>query len=694
MKKICAFILALMVAVSCGAYAEQATLVYSFGEDALNKVLMDQKNTVSYNGNTYVFDFGGFSFEGAFSMLGGNTRTVYECEVPKARMEMLSGKDDIYLGTVYIAPVRNMELYVFSGDRRDGSYALIDSQRANSYTLDIYATRDEYGTLRLIDYVFLYSYQNGGTERYYAASVYIAYEGYRAASADIRPGVRVFEEEEDLQALVATYAETIAMLETEKAEMFKALDELAQELADVQAAKDGADQVAENVKVENEQLNAALAQAEARYAALESEMEKLEKEYDKVLEVAGPAKLEEMTRQIMGLEKANVELASQNEALNARASKADELNAQNAALESGIKDAQAEKENAEAQLEACRAELDAVKNALETETQKNDALNKDVLNLQAENEKLYAENSEIAALLQTIEKLESEYEALNTQAEERISQLEKENESLSENLSDIDALNAEIKRLTEENAELYARLENAHFSDAAENTLELDSLSDTELACLMYANTMAACEKLADYMDELVSVRKMEAQGASLSDADEAWLIEFVNANEKRSTCAGKMTGELQAVSENATIYTPFEYVKRFYGADASLSECVMEYLHLIGAIENLDEIERHIEDAIKCNEKLMEVNAGFRYRATVEAYLDTLISVHSYLESNTDDLDTFCEKAVSLVKENRAFASDFAFVMRNLFKEQPGFEDVHAFRITDGLMTYVKKIG
>ena len=190
MKTLLTFVLICMLALLplFSASAEQATLTYSYGDDAFNKHMLSVMNTVDYKGKTYVFDFGGLEFDDAFMMYGGNTRTVFEFEVPKFQLDIHPQDKPLLLGTVTITAPRAMSLFVFSGDRTSGQYTLIDSKtNEKTYRMDVYANRDESGTLRLIDKVFLYSYQDGGKEVHYAASLYVAYERYAAAPAEGAP---------------------------------------------------------------------------------------------------------------------------------------------------------------------------------------------------------------------------------------------------------------------------------------------------------------------------------------------------------------------------------------------------------------------------------------------------------------------------------------------------------------------------
>ena len=266
--------LAFMLMLLIGASAEQVTLHYSYGRDALSKHELDIKNTVVYNGTTYVFDFGGLSYNGAFNMYGGNIRTVFESIVPSGRVKGIDPQGPMYLGKVTISTPGPMQLYIFSGDRDSGAYTLIDQKSTTDYTMDLYATRDEQGTLRLIDRVFLYSYQEYGVEKYYAASLHISYDGYQGAPADTTPidaslvkashtadttevPVAVDSPSEDLE----TYKSMVRVLDEERTRLSGELEQKSGEIASLQSANDTLTQLNTQLTAEVEALNAQLASA-------------------------------------------------------------------------------------------------------------------------------------------------------------------------------------------------------------------------------------------------------------------------------------------------------------------------------------------------------------------------------------------------------------------------------------------------
>lgn len=301
----------LTLLLTFSASAEQVTLTYSYGAEASNKHMLDVANTVEYGGKTYTFDFGGLEFSGAFNMYGGNVRTVFECEVPRAQMAIHGEGEELYLGQVIINPPSPMTLYVFSGDRVSGQYTLMDTQTTGRYILDISAARDEAGNLRLVDKVFLYSYEQDGKEMNYAASLYISYEGVAASPAEGAPAKAAADTAkettpvpENMEGELATYVSMMRILEEERTKLCVQLaekdaeiarlagevDRLAQQNGELSTANDtlqaqvnnavGADEAAALRAriVELEAANAAL-QAEAQRAAdLNNQVAQLEKE--------------------------------------------------------------------------------------------------------------------------------------------------------------------------------------------------------------------------------------------------------------------------------------------------------------------------------------------------------------------------------------------------------------------------------
>lgn len=381
MKRLGTFMLAsaLVLLLFVSASAEQATLRYSYGHDALSKHLLEIMNTVTYNGKTYVFDFGGFSYNGAFTMLGGNVRSVQESEVPQIRMGIIDPNADLYLGTVKISPPSDMHLYVFSGDRVSGQYTLIDQKHTSSYTMDIYSTRDENGTLRLIDRVFLYSYQNGGEEKCYAASLYVSFQGYEGAAADTSPidaalisaapaiaqsydaNAQTHEKQpEDPEA----YMSAVRILEEERTRLSGELDQKTSEAENLQSANNALTQQNSLLSEEIESLKEQLAMAQNNHMnvdALNAQIAQLEAE--KALLIEDAARVAELTKQVSQLEAENALMLTKienmpepTEDLSATVTKLEEdittLNAQITAKDALITQLETDNASLMAQLEA------------------------------------------------------------------------------------------------------------------------------------------------------------------------------------------------------------------------------------------------------------------------------------------------------------------------------------------------------
>ena len=450
MKKIASFFLALllMVLLISSASAEQTTLRYSYGQEALNKHLLDIMNTVEYRGKTYTFDFGDFSYNGAFTMLGGNTRTVQESEVPSVRMALIDPNADLYLGTVTITPSAEMQLYVFSGDRVSGQYTLIDEQRTATYTLDIYATRDENGTLRLIDKVFLYSYQQGGEEKCYAASLYVSYQGYQGASADTSPidatmvhtaaaslpaDEGITDEQDTPTGDLATYISMVKILEEERTRLSDELTQKSSELETLQSTNDTLTQQVNSLTAQLTQSQ----EAAASVTALNERIAQLEA--DNALLQADAAKASELTQQVNSL---TTQLTQSQEA----AASITALNERITQLES---------ENTLLQAEAAKvSELTQQINSLTTQlTQGQEeaagitTLNDRIAQLESENALLQADSAKVSELTQQVNSLtaqltQSQESAASVPAlNERIAQLEAENALLQayEEISSISA---------------------------------------------------------------------------------------------------------------------------------------------------------------------------------------------------------------------------------------------------------------
>ncbi len=194
-------ILSILLLSLTGTLAEPVTddvpgtvsLVYSYGEDAHERHMDDVKNTVLFQGNAYEFEDQYFEFERPGELYGGKTRAVFEFTAPESFQKAQTVDDRMYLGRISLKPKQKIDLYVFSGDRVEGRYTLIDQQHTSEYSRDVYATKDENGVFRHVDLVFLYSYETHSGGHFYAASLYFDYEGFDAAPALGSPNVPVTE---------------------------------------------------------------------------------------------------------------------------------------------------------------------------------------------------------------------------------------------------------------------------------------------------------------------------------------------------------------------------------------------------------------------------------------------------------------------------------------------------------------------
>lgn len=279
MTSLLACLLALLMPLLAGA--EQTTLTYSYGSEAQNKHMLDVANTVEYGGKIYTFDQGGFEFKGAFNMYGGNVRTVFECEVPRAQMAIHGVGEELFLGQVIIDPPGLMTLHVFSGDRVSGQYTLIDSQTVGRYILNISATRDEAGNLRLVDQVFLYSCVQDGKEVNYAASLYITYEGVVASPAEGAPAgaaantAAVTPVPANPEAELATYISMVRILEDERANLCAQLAEKDAEITRLTGEVTGLTQQNAALADEKTKLTEQAAGKDAEITRLTGEVDRL-----------------------------------------------------------------------------------------------------------------------------------------------------------------------------------------------------------------------------------------------------------------------------------------------------------------------------------------------------------------------------------------------------------------------------------
>ncbi len=378
--RILALILAVASLFSLISHAESATLKYSYGDDAFNKHMLDIRNTTTYKGEKWMFEQGAFSFEGAFMMYGGNTRTVFECEVPEFRWQGALPGEKLYLGKAEICPPQKMELYVFSGDRTTGEYVLTDHQtNIGAYALDIYAARDEKDTLRLTDKVFLYTYEQDGQWKNHAASLYISFENYKAAPSDTSPENAVIQEtvaaqnNQNAQAddeKLETYARMIAILEAEN-------KMLSEEINALKARGNAApDEMIDQLKGENIALSGEVEACHAVITEMDAEIMRLNEEI---------AKAQNMAETIQALEAEKTELSAKTQQYEEMIEEKEaELTQMNLNLKLYSSYA-SYLEAAEAEKESLAAENEALKTLIES--------------LQTENELLKAEVDKGAYLL-------------------------------------------------------------------------------------------------------------------------------------------------------------------------------------------------------------------------------------------------------------------------------------------------------
>ena len=361
--------LVVLFALQSVSFAEEATLKYSYGSEAFNKHMLDLKNTTVYNGSKWVFEQGAFEFEGDFTMNGGNTGTVFECEVPEFRRQGVLPGQNLYLGRVLIRPSQNMDLYVFSGDRTTGKYILTDMQmNIRNYTLDITSVRDENGTFRLIDKVFLYAYEQNGTRKNYAASLYVSFENYKAAPADTSPENAVISNtsENETQAhenadggKLELYAQMIAILEKENEDL---LDQIAL-LQTQTSSKTQSDEAYEALEAELETCYSNIQQLTADNTALMAELKAASEsktQSDEAYE-ALKAELETCYSNIQQLTADNTALMADNTALVQQIKNAENTQETIEALNKVISDQEMKIESYSAMIAQYKADIEALK---------------------------------------------------------------------------------------------------------------------------------------------------------------------------------------------------------------------------------------------------------------------------------------------------------------------------------------------
>ena len=495
-------ILSILLLSLTGALAEPVTddvpgtvsLVYSYGEDAHERHMDDVKNTVLFQGNAYEFEDQYFEFERPGELYGGKTRAVFEFTAPESFQKAQTVDDRMYLGRISLKPKQKIDLYVFSGDRVEGRYTLIDQQHTSEYSKDVYATKDENGVFRHVDLVFLYSYETHSGGHFYAASLYFDYEGFDAAPALGSPNVPVTElpfgdgQADNLPVPTPSDDPEPAKDTADRiaTEVTTAADELSQTLIDHLREENAG--LKTSVAVLNEKISSLLSDkdtymanmldANARAERLEAEKKSLNAQVESLN--AKITSLEDEKKLLTGdAKELNEKIAQLEDEKAALTIEAEELNAGIAALEDEKKTLTDDSEALTKKV----AQLESDKTALTTEAED---LNAKIATLEGEKTALTAEvdglNAKVAAL-------EGEKTSLTGDAEglgEKIVQLEGEKTELT---AELEGLNDKIKGLesektsltgdAEELTEKVAKLE----SDKAALELEVESLN-TKIAAL------------------------------------------------------------------------------------------------------------------------------------------------------------------------------------------------------------------
>ena len=495
-------ILSILLLSLTGALAEPVTddvpgtvsLVYSYGEDAHERHMDNVKNTVLFQGNAYEFEDQYFEFERPGELYGGKTRAVFEFTAPESFQKAQTVDDRMYLGRISLKPKQKIDLYVFSGDRVEGRYTLIDQQHTSEYSKDVYATKDENGVFRHVDLVFLYSYETHSGGHFYAASLYFDYEGFDAAPALGSPNVPVTElpfgdgQADNLPVPTLSDDPEPAKDTADRiaTEVTTAADELSQTLIDHLREENAG--LKTSVAVLNEKISSLLSDkdtymanmldANARAERLEAEKKSLNTQVESLN--AKITSLEDEKKLLTGdTKELNEKIAQLEDEKAALTIEAKELNASIAALEDEKKTLTDDSEALTKKV----AQLESDKTALTTEAED---LNAKIAALEGEKTALTAEvdglNAKVAALEGEKTSLTADTEGLG----EKIVQLEGEKTELT---AELEGLNDKIKGLenektsltgdAEELTEKVAKLE----SDKAALELEVESLN-TKIAAL------------------------------------------------------------------------------------------------------------------------------------------------------------------------------------------------------------------
>ena len=537
-------ILSILLLSLTGALAEPVTddvpgtvsLVYSYGEDAHERHMDDVKNTVLFQGNAYEFEDQYFEFERPGELYGGKTRAVFEFTAPESFQKAQTVDDRMYLGRISLKPKQKIDLYVFSGDRVEGRYTLIDQQHTSEYSKDVYATKDENGVFRHVDLVFLYSYETHSGGHFYAASLYFDYEGFDAAPALGSPNVPVTElpfgdgqadrlpvptpsddpePAKDTADRIATEVTTAAdelsqtlidHLREENAGLKTSVAVLNEKISSLLSDKDtymanmlDANARAERLEAEKKSLNAQVESLNAKITSLEDEKKLLTGDAKELNEkiaqledekAALTIEAEELNAGIATLEDEKKSLTDDSEALTkkvaqlesdktALTTEAEDLNAKIAALEG-------EKTALTAEVDGLNAKVAALEGEKTSLTGDAEGLGEKIVQLEDEKTKLTTETRELNA---KIAALEGEKAALTNDAKELAEKVAKLEGEKTELTAELEGLNDKIKGLesektsltgdAEELTEKVAKLE----SDKAALELEVESLN-TKIAAL------------------------------------------------------------------------------------------------------------------------------------------------------------------------------------------------------------------
>lgn len=173
-----------LLLLTCCAQADTAVTFEDmhYGDEAFQMHLNNEINKLIFEGEEYLLEDDSFQFREAMTVYGGKTRAVYEMTLPQGQFSVTPTGEELLIGTVEINIPRKATLYVGSGNRRSGEYALEGPLTLTDvYREEIRLPRSEEGLPLLIDRVYLYSYEENGETHRYAATLYIDYDGYTAS---------------------------------------------------------------------------------------------------------------------------------------------------------------------------------------------------------------------------------------------------------------------------------------------------------------------------------------------------------------------------------------------------------------------------------------------------------------------------------------------------------------------------------